>query len=154
MTRLQPLRCALKPTRSISPPGTYFVTLSTARRQRLFVVERYAYLFLITMYGYRRQHKFRLHAFVLMPEHVHLLITPDVTSENAVQLIKGGYSHAFGVEFGSTRMFGNEASPTIAFATQRILNSIAYTFIRIRLNDDSFGPPKNSNTLRHSPDLA
>jgi Transposase IS200 like len=42
-----------------------------------------------------------LHAFVLMPEHVHLLLTPvsDVTLERAIQLIKGGYSRAFGLEF-------------------------------------------------------
>jgi putative transposase len=55
-----------------------------------------------TIYGYRRQGKFQLHAFVLMPEHVHLLFTPapEVTLERAVQLIKGGYSHAFGLEFG------------------------------------------------------
>ncbi len=33
-----------------------------------------------------------------MPEHVHLLLTPsdDVTIERAIQLIKGGYSHALG----------------------------------------------------------
>jgi putative transposase len=39
-----------------------------------------------------------LHAFVLMPDHVHLLLTPaqDITIERAVQLIKGGYSHALG----------------------------------------------------------
>jgi putative transposase len=36
-----------------------------------------------------------------MPEHVHLLLTPvGVTLERAMQLIKGGYSHAFGLEFG------------------------------------------------------
>ena len=37
-----------------------------------------------------------------MPEHVHLLLTPaeDVTLERAVQLIKGGYSRSFGIEFG------------------------------------------------------
>jgi putative transposase len=36
-----------------------------------------------------------------MPEHVHLVLTParDVTLERAIQLIKGGYSHAFGIEF-------------------------------------------------------
>ena len=41
-----------------------------------------------------------LHAFVLMPDHVHLLITPavDVTLERAVQFVKGGYSHAVGIE--------------------------------------------------------
>jgi putative transposase len=92
----------VKPTRLMSPPGTYFVTFSTWQRRRLFVVELYARLFLKTMYAYRRQGKFQLHAFVLMPEHLHLLLTPakGVTLERAVQLIKGGYSHAFGIEFG------------------------------------------------------
>jgi REP element-mobilizing transposase RayT len=38
-----------------------------------------------------------------MPEHVHLLLTPanDVPIEHAVQLIKGGYSHALGAVLGS-----------------------------------------------------
>ena len=74
------------------------LTFSTWHGRRLFVVESYAQLFLKTLYGYRRQHRFELHAFVLMPEHVHLLFTPvgDVTLERAVQLIKGGYSHAVG----------------------------------------------------------
>jgi putative transposase len=92
----------LKPVRMMSPPGTYFVTFLTWQRRRLFVVDNYARLCLKTLYGYRRQGKFPLHAFVLMPEHVHLLVTPlnDVTLERAIQLIKGGYSHAFGLEFG------------------------------------------------------
>jgi REP element-mobilizing transposase RayT len=66
----------LKPTRMISPPGTYFVTFLTWHRRRLFVVDNYARLFLKTLYGYRKQGKFQLHAFVLMPEHLHLLLTP------------------------------------------------------------------------------
>ena len=91
----------MKPTRLISPPGTYFVTFETWQRSRLFVVEAYVRLFLKTLYGYRRQGKFQLHAFVVMPEHVHLLLTPanGITLERAVQLIKGRYSHAFGLEF-------------------------------------------------------
>jgi putative transposase len=91
----------VKPTRAMSPPGTYFVTFSTWQRWRLFVVEPYARLFLKTLYGYKRQERFQLHAFVLMPEHVHLILTLaiDVTLERAMQLIKGGYSHAVGVEF-------------------------------------------------------
>jgi putative transposase len=33
-----------------------------------------------------------------MPDHIHILLTPaqDVTIKRAVQLIKGGYSHALG----------------------------------------------------------
>jgi putative transposase len=90
----------MRPTRRISPPGTYFVNFSTFQRRRLFVVESYARLFLKTLYGYRRQGRFQLHAFVVMPDHVHLLLTPaaDITLERAMQLIKGGYSHAVGVE--------------------------------------------------------
>jgi putative transposase len=92
----------VKPSRSTSPPGTYFVTFSTSQRMRLFVVENYARLFLKTLYSYKRQGAFYLHAFVVMPEHVHLLITPagNKTLERVVQLIKGGYSHEFGVHFG------------------------------------------------------
>jgi putative transposase len=90
----------MKPTRLISPPGTYFVTFSTFQRRRFFMVESYARLFLKTLYHYRRQQRFNLHAFVLMPDHVHLLFTPapDVTLERAMQLIKGGYSYAVGKE--------------------------------------------------------
>lgn len=92
----------MKPSRSMSRPGTYFVTFSTFQRARLFVLESYARLFLKTLYSYSRQGAFRLHAFVVMPEHVHLLITPalDKTLERVVQLVKGGYSHEFGALFG------------------------------------------------------
>jgi putative transposase len=97
----------MKPTRTISPPGTYFVTFSTFQRRSLFVGESYARLFLKTLYGYRRQGKFELHAFVLMPDHVHLLLTPapDITLERTMQLIKGGYSHAVGVEISSREIW-------------------------------------------------
>lgn len=65
-------------------------------------MESYARLFLRTIYGYRRQGQFELHAFVLMPDHVHLLLTPapGVTLERAIQFIKGGYSHAITAELG------------------------------------------------------
>jgi putative transposase len=110
----------------MSPPGTYFVTFSTWQRRRLFVVESYVRLFLETLYGYRRQGKFLLHAFVLMPEHVHLLFTPaqDVTLERAVQLVKGGYSHTFGVEFGRKEIWqrgftDHRIRDAVDFATHR-----------------------------------
>jgi putative transposase len=80
----------VKPTRPISPRGTYFVTFSTFQRRSLFVVESYARLFLKTLYGYKKQGRFQLHTFVVMPEHAHLLFTPatDITLERAMQFIK------------------------------------------------------------------
>ncbi|HWW15979.1 MAG TPA: transposase [Candidatus Dormibacteraeota bacterium] len=95
----------MKPGRPFSPPGTYFVTFLTFHRRKLFVVEIYVRLFLKTLYRYRREGRYTLHAFVVMPEHVHLLLTPanDVTIERAVQLIKGAYSHELGTIIGRDR---------------------------------------------------
>ena len=97
----------MKPSRLISPPGTYFVSFTTFQRRRFFVVESYARLFLEILYGYRRQGRFKMHAFVLMPDHVHLIITPalEITLERAMQFIKGGYSHAVGVEISKREIW-------------------------------------------------
>jgi len=42
----------------------------------------------------------QVHEFVLMPNHVHLLITPaaNVSLEKAMQFIKGGFSYRAGKE--------------------------------------------------------
>ena len=73
-------------------PGTYFITTATHNRRRLFQVERNAALLLETIDHYRTS--YLLHAYVVMPDHLHLLITPtDITLERTMQLIKGGYSH-------------------------------------------------------------
>ena len=46
--------------------------------------------------------KFQLHDFVIMPDHLHLLMTlpVDFTIEKAMQLIKGGFSYRLKREFG------------------------------------------------------
>src|SRR5271154_4516619 len=72
--------------------GTYFITTATHNRRRLFQVERNAALLLETIDHYRAS--YLLHAYVVMPDHLHLLITPtDITIERAMQLVKGGFSH-------------------------------------------------------------
>jgi len=70
---------------------TYFVTSNTARWQSMFRNERWADLFVSTMYGYRPE-RYLIHGFVVMPDHFHLLITPHESLERAVQCIKGGFS--------------------------------------------------------------
>jgi len=57
----------------------------------MFRNERWAELFLETLQSYRGR-AYLLHEYVLMPEHFHILITPSVTLERAVQFIKGGFS--------------------------------------------------------------
>jgi putative transposase len=47
-----------------------------------------------TLLDYRHQGRFLLHAFVIMPDHFHAIITPapEVSLEKAMQYIKGGFS--------------------------------------------------------------
>jgi putative transposase len=87
------------PARS-DKPGMYFVTSATYNRRRLFQVEANAALFLETLQHYRQEGHYKLHDFVVMPDHVHLLLTPQsITLERAVGLIKGGFSHRLGSKF-------------------------------------------------------
>lgn len=81
------------PTRATSH-GTFFVTTQTNSRRTLFQVTATAGLLIETLQHYRREGHYKLHAFVVMPDHIHLLLTPtDITLERSIQLIKGGFSH-------------------------------------------------------------
>jgi putative transposase len=83
----------VKPTREHATNNrqTFFVTASTWQRRALFKNPRWAELFLNTLLSYRGR-AYLLHEYVLMPDHFHILITPTVTLERAVQFIKGGFS--------------------------------------------------------------
>jgi putative transposase len=80
-----------KPPRTTAK-GTFFVTAITANRRRLFQVERNAQIFLDTLQHYRREGVYKLHAFVAMPDHVHLLLTTD-DLPGAMKRIRGGFSY-------------------------------------------------------------
>ena len=73
---------------------TYMVTAITAERRSIFQVTATAELLERTLLDYRSQGKFLLHAFVIMPDHFHSLITPapEISLEKAMQFIKGGFS--------------------------------------------------------------
>jgi len=87
------------PTRHINAPGTYFVTSRTWDSQALLCNERNALAVIETLMDYRATGKYCLHAFAIMPEHIHVLLTPALESslERTVQLIKGGSSHRIGL---------------------------------------------------------
>jgi putative transposase len=71
--------------------AAYFVSTQTAGRRPFFRHERWAQLMTTTLLHYAEK-DFLLHAYVIMPDHLHLLITPSGTLEKSVQLIKGGFS--------------------------------------------------------------
>jgi REP element-mobilizing transposase RayT len=73
---------------------TFAISGSSAGRRNIFQSDRMKNLFLDVLRHYRKQKKYLLHAFVMMPDHVHLLITPadDLPLEKCIQLIKGNFS--------------------------------------------------------------
>ena len=81
---------------------TFFVTSSIVDKRNLLQSDRSAQLFIRTIYEYRAQGKFRLHEFVVMPDHFHLLLTihAGMTIERTIQFVKGGFAFRAGKEFG------------------------------------------------------
>jgi putative transposase len=92
------------PHRGNTGYSTYFIIASTFQRVGVFQTTRLAELFMNVLLAYRAQQKYLLHEFVLIPNHFHLLITPTLTLERALQLIKGGFSFRAKREAG----FGGE----------------------------------------------
>ena len=82
-------------------PQTYALTTVAHRRRHVFQRDAIAELFIATLFRYRDAGKFHLHAFVVMPDHVHILLTPgpEQSIERCTQLIKGGFSFAVRKEF-------------------------------------------------------
>ena len=77
---------------------TYFITASAYMHQNLFQRTETADLLLTTLFRYRDTGEFLVHEFVVMPNHMHLLLSVDDDHAigRGVQLIKGGFSHAMG----------------------------------------------------------
>jgi putative transposase len=105
---------------------TFFVTSSIAEKRNLLQSDRSASLFVRTIYDYRAQSKFRLHEFVVMPDHFHLLLTigSALTVERAVQFIKGGFAFQAGREFGFRAPVWQRG-----FSEVRVLEASAYAEI-------------------------
>ena len=93
----------MRPKHRIKPGATYFITTSTWQKRAVFQVERNASLLIETLARYRDAGHFLMYEFVVMPDHLHLVLTPgaSISLEKAVQLIKGGSSRAIGQLSGS-----------------------------------------------------
>jgi putative transposase len=88
------------PPRGNTGYSIYFITAFTAQRAPLFRKDRMAQLFVEVLFHYRDHRNYLLHEFVLMPEHFHLLISPTLSLERSLQLIKGGFSYRAKKELG------------------------------------------------------
>jgi putative transposase len=77
-----------------SRTGMAFVTMATHERHPIFELARMADLFIDTLLHYRTQGHYKLHGYTLMPDHVHLLLTPHkMRLDQAAHLIKSGFCY-------------------------------------------------------------
>ena len=75
-------------------PGMSYITTATRDRRPLFEISRVADLFIDTLLHYRTLGHYKLHAYVVMPDHVHLVLTPQsITLDQAAVLIKNGFTY-------------------------------------------------------------
>ncbi len=65
-------------------------------QQNLFQRDQVAELMVAAFFKYRDAGEFELHEYVVMPNHIHLLLSVDESQKlsRAIQLIKGGFSHS------------------------------------------------------------
>ena len=97
-----------KPVRNASSEATlssarvFFATTKTSAARRILPSERNAMLLIEVLRSNVAAGRFQLHDFVIMPDHLHLLMTlpSDMTIEKAMQLIKGGFSYRLKKECG------------------------------------------------------
>ncbi len=123
-----------------SSESSYFISTQTYGRRSLFQVEKYAELMVDVLKHYDGT-GYMLHAYVVMPDHLHVLLTPAGAIEKSVQLIKGGFSFRIKQEHG---MNGEIWQP--GFTDHRIrdgedwerhLNYIQLNPVEARLIEDS-----------------
>jgi putative transposase len=83
------------------PGALYHVIARGNRRQKIFVEDEDRETYLHLLREYKRRYGFKLYAYVLMPDHLHLLIEiQDVPLARLMQGIQFRYSRGFNVKHG------------------------------------------------------
>jgi REP-associated tyrosine transposase len=121
------------PENVIANERTFFVTSCIWGRRSLLQSKRSARLFIQTLHHYRAAGKFRLHAFVVMPDHFHLLLTVNsgMTIERAVQFVKGDFAFRSGQELVFRAPIWQKG-----FSETRVLDAAAFDAHRNYIHDN------------------
>ena len=123
-----------------SKPQTYALTAACHERRRIFQQTTIADLMMNTLLRYRDQGRFLLHAFAVMPDHLHLLLTPAESIEKTAQLVKGGFSFAvrkqYQGEVWQTSYYAHRVTDTMDYHQQ--LTYIANNPVRKRYDEYRF----------------
>lgn len=90
------------PRHRVAPGASYFVTTKCGQNRAIFQLTENAKILVQTLVHYRAQGIYLLHEFVVMPDHLHLILTPSHTTslERAIGMIKGASSRHLHKERG------------------------------------------------------
>jgi putative transposase len=90
------------PNAIVAEARTFFFTANAYGKRNLFQSDRTATLLIDVLMKNVQLGRFHLHAFVIMPDHLHALltITREMTIEKVAQFIKGGFSFRAKRELG------------------------------------------------------
>ena len=88
--------------------ATYFITATTRNRRDLFCEKKLAEVLVRQFYHYREGYQYDLHAYVVLPDHYHLLITVDEESDisNIIHSINSYSAYRINEIKGSRRKEG------------------------------------------------
>jgi putative transposase len=136
----------MRPTRehATSNGQTYMITSRTWGSRTLFSREVWANLFIDTLYHYRSS-AYLLHEFVVMPDHIHVILTPKTSLEKAVQFIKGGFSYRAKKELGSNMEVWQKG-----FSDHRVRDASDYRIHQIYIQDN----PVRKHLCEHAEDYS
>ncbi|MBL8065830.1 MAG: transposase [Chthonomonadaceae bacterium] len=80
---------SMQKRRTFNDPGhAHELTFSTYRRTRIFEEDAFCRLFLAKLDASRKAHAYEVWAYVVMPDHVHLLVWPTLEKYDVVQFRK------------------------------------------------------------------
>jgi hypothetical protein len=65
-----------RPKHRATQAGTYFISAATWQRRSLFHIHDWAATVEERIVHYRDQGAYRLHRYAVMPDHIHVLLTP------------------------------------------------------------------------------
>lgn len=105
----------------------------TEEGKALLQSDRMATLFIEVLRSYVAQDRFVVNEFVVMPDHVHLIITVgrEISIEKAMKLIKGNFSYRAGKEFDLRGTIWQRG-----FSEVRILDRAAFLKYRSYIEDN------------------
>ncbi|ABF43462.1 protein of unknown function DUF1568 [Candidatus Koribacter versatilis Ellin345] len=82
--------------------ATHFITAPTFHRKRLFQNQKYGDLLTETLLSFRESYPVQIHDYVIMPDHVHVLLTiyGDLPANDAMQKLQRHFAEQVAQQFG------------------------------------------------------